>query len=248
MKILTAHQLNVRIRIQKHQKQTASIVAIAKLHRSSKPDRCSTSPPAGFTLLELLVAIAIMGIVAAIAIPSLFGIYQHQQLSNAANQMASDIKTARARALSNYQDQADASKNPDELSSDCDGDTTYINDYAFSLISTGDPYAYTGYQVVPEWRATAADGVTACKTNPTPDPIITRDFNSSIKIMKADGEDSSYTGFKVAEEGITYDTVTGRTNLPSAGHTILKFQSKAFWTTIYQCLYISRTTLRVQAC
>src|SRR3982751_3625956 len=57
-------------------------------------------PTAGFTLMETLTAIVIMGILAAIAMPAFTRLLPGIRVSSAARQIATDLQLARMRAIS----------------------------------------------------------------------------------------------------------------------------------------------------
>ncbi|QYJ14402.1 Type IV minor pilin PilE [Rubrobacter xylanophilus DSM 9941] len=58
----------------------------------------------GFTLPEIMTAIAIMGILLAIAIIILLGILEQRRVDAAANQLAADLRLAHARATNQLTD------------------------------------------------------------------------------------------------------------------------------------------------
>jgi prepilin-type N-terminal cleavage/methylation domain-containing protein len=69
----------------------------------------------GFTLPEVLVAIAVLGIVLAIATSSWFGVIESRRVDSAANQLAADMRLANSRAtnqLANWQVVTPSSQNP----------------------------------------------------------------------------------------------------------------------------------------
>lgn len=55
---------------------------------------------AGFTLIELMASIGIMGILIAVAIPSFFSFLPALRLSDAARQIATDLQQVRMKAIS----------------------------------------------------------------------------------------------------------------------------------------------------
>ena len=58
-----------------------------------------TQPPAGFTLLELLVVVAILGLLTTVVVPSLSHNVQSTELRNTARILAMDLARIRSRAI-----------------------------------------------------------------------------------------------------------------------------------------------------
>ena len=53
----------------------------------------------GFTLLEMVVVLAILSIITAVTVPSLYTVYHNQRLATAAVKMAADIRYLQQRAM-----------------------------------------------------------------------------------------------------------------------------------------------------
>lgn len=63
------------------------------------PSRGSKPATAGFTLVELMVVIAVVAIMVAIAVPSFDTILQRNRMATAANEVVSALQTARMEAV-----------------------------------------------------------------------------------------------------------------------------------------------------
>lgn len=62
------------------------------------PPRSSRSSR-GLTMVELLAGLAVVGIVAAIAVPSLAAMFERIRLSGAANELSADLQLARSESV-----------------------------------------------------------------------------------------------------------------------------------------------------
>ena len=58
----------------------------------------------GFSLLEIMIALAITGVIIALAIPNFIHMRRHYDLKNAANLIFTNMMVARSQALSKYTD------------------------------------------------------------------------------------------------------------------------------------------------
>jgi len=101
--------------------------------------RQESSASAGFTLVELLVTVTLLGIVAALSLPQLNGIYERQKLTNAANEIVTDLKSMQNKALANNQDRY-AVPGPIGPLIDCTGTYPMVNGYEFEVNQYGDAY------------------------------------------------------------------------------------------------------------
>jgi type IV fimbrial biogenesis protein FimT len=82
-----------------------SLMAAIRNHRDVARNRRPSSlrKPAGFTLMELMVTIAVAGVLVAVATPNLRTFLQNNRLSSAANDMLRSFQIARSEAIKRQQ-------------------------------------------------------------------------------------------------------------------------------------------------
>lgn len=68
-----------------------------------RPGRKKLPPRGGFTLVEMMLIVLIMGVIAGIATPPLFRFLQSNNLQTSTDRMMADLQFARSVAISNGQ-------------------------------------------------------------------------------------------------------------------------------------------------
>lgn len=92
---------------------------------------CSARAIAGFTLLELLIAITVAGVALAIAVPSFTSIITSNQLSSTANELVGALNQARIQAIkrntvTQFCSDSAVSNGTDSLGANCNSATGAI--------------------------------------------------------------------------------------------------------------------------
>lgn len=62
-----------------------------------------TRPRQGYSLIELLVVMAIIGIISLVTVPNFMSMYQSSRLKSSVRQFSTDLRGARQRAVTQYQ-------------------------------------------------------------------------------------------------------------------------------------------------
>ena len=73
------------------------------MNRRGSPDRKKFPARRGFTLVEMMIIISIVGLIAAIAAPPMFRFVQSNTLQTTTDRMLADLQYARSLSISNGQ-------------------------------------------------------------------------------------------------------------------------------------------------
>jgi len=126
----------------------------------------SKKSTSGFTLLELMVSIAILGILAALAVPAFSTWTPNYRLKNASSDLYSNIQAGRMRAIQNGADYAivfDTGGAAYYLSNDPGGDSAWgtgddVKDETVNLSNYGSDVQFGGGSAANDWKGDAIPG------------------------------------------------------------------------------------------
>lgn len=137
----------------------------------------------GLTLIELLVVIAVIGILSTIAAPQLAGTVRHMSVKRCAEQIAADIKLARATAVAQGQRAMVAITN--NSASNLGNGTAY--EFAFLDVNRNGVYAAANDTVVVSQNSCDSTVIMQTQNDPTPLPACSGISNASCLWFSALG-------------------------------------------------------------
>jgi len=214
-------------------------------HREIPSNQSSTPLTAtGFTLIELLISIAVLSILAGIGLPQLNGVYERQKLTNAANELVSQIKTLQNKALANDQDQFTVSEADGGPLTDCmpsPDNKAYVDGYKLTINADE-----RGYESSYKLRSHNKAGVSC----PTQSPPLTTSDKISTTLLPP----GVHFGGGEAAKSITYNIVSGKITLSgdpdqtSEELTLSNERLPSTAVTYHVCINQGRVYVQTSAC
>jgi type IV fimbrial biogenesis protein FimT len=188
--------------------------------RVSLPSGGSAGRPAAFTLIELLIVIAIIGILASVGLPALKGFNKSNAITAADRQMLDDVANARQLAIANHTDVYMVFMPPTNITSPPFPASLLNDPVAGPIITNLLTMEYTGYALYSERSVGDQPGqsspqyLTPWRRLPEGMFIATSKFNQFQSNNSADGWVSAFQYASFPFPLVNSNTLASQISLP----------------------------------